>query len=51
MTDLPFIMLSYAAFTIAVLALAIFTSLRLGRAKKRLNAVDPRAGAARDTAP
>jgi hypothetical protein len=49
MTHLPYIIASYAVFAIVALVLAVTASLRLGRAEKRLRAVDPRA-AARDAA-
>jgi hypothetical protein len=49
MTDLPYIIGSYVLVAIAGVGLAIFTSLRLGRAKARLKAVDKRAESRRES--
>jgi hypothetical protein len=43
MTHLPYIIASYGLFVVFALALAVNASLRLGRATRRLRAVDPRA--------
>jgi HAMP domain-containing protein len=43
MTHLPYIIASYAAFAVVAVVLAVGASLRLGRATRRLRAVDPRA--------
>ena len=43
MTDLPYIFAAYGVFAVFAIGLAIFTSLRLGRAKKKLLALDKRA--------
>ncbi|HTZ71358.1 MAG TPA: heme exporter protein CcmD [Acetobacteraceae bacterium] len=44
MTHLPYILGSYAAFAVIALWLALSASFRLRHARRRLNAVDPRAG-------
>jgi uncharacterized protein with von Willebrand factor type A (vWA) domain len=44
MTHLPYIIASYALFVVVAVVLAVSASLRLGRATRRLRAVDPRAG-------
>jgi hypothetical protein len=43
MTDLPYIFAAYGVFAVFAVALAIFASLRLGRAKSKLLALDKRA--------
>jgi hypothetical protein len=43
MTHLPYIIASYVAFAVVAVVLALSASLRLGRATRRLRAVDPRA--------
>jgi uncharacterized protein with von Willebrand factor type A (vWA) domain len=43
MTHLPYILASYGLFVVVALVLAVTASLRLGRATRRLRAVDPRA--------
>ena len=43
MTHLHYIIASYGLFAVVAVVLALSASLRLGRATRRLRAVDPRA--------
>ena len=51
MTELPYIIASYVLFAFLAVVLAVTTSLRLGRARARLKALDRRADPRRERPP